>query len=508
MATRWLLKMLRLYAHEPGLRTLRSLAEALRCATVPRVSDATVSRWEQTVTPAPREALVRYEQLFDLGHGQLVAVVSSMRESPRTNRSRRDDAVLQARGDDLLERALNDELLNGADWVDLADFLIASASGPVWLRARDWSDIIMRLLTEMSVSCGWRYLQRLGALHRFHHHPKGRRLLVTCVVDFVSDLACPIVIDPIAVLADSLERSTETVLLRMLRAPLSEPMLQAALTALAARATRQAYDAVTVKRIAATAAEHLTEISDPRPVRYAAADLLAVFSRTHLMSVDRLRGHPAIDEQLRAALSFRATIAQVTAPPQLTDLLSTLSRAADGRHDDDAVVTRLVRDAMFSTHTDSKIYAANFLHASPFQQCVATAAAKLLGQAARGRTSHTDVALADLVGSIGGAEHRPALEAALTTHDSDVAVAAAIGLAHLPGHTSLATWKRVLHGQNNGEAPLSAVLRDAVLYAVGMNHDAPAIRLFASNHDLPAEIRRRARWWLTLPTAQVISARV
>ncbi len=179
-ATRWLLKMLRVYAPESRLRTLRSLAEAMRCTSVPQVSDATISRWEQAVIPAPREALARYEQLFGLGRGQLAAVVSNLLESPRTNRSQSDDEALRVRGDELLERSLNDELLSGADWVDIADFLTTSASGPVWLRAQDWSDIISRLLTEMSLSCGWRYLQRLGALHRFHYHPKGSRLLVAC----------------------------------------------------------------------------------------------------------------------------------------------------------------------------------------------------------------------------------------------------------------------------------------------------------------------------------------
>ncbi len=323
----------------------------------------------------------------------------------------------------------------------------------------------------------------------------------------MSDPACPIVIDPIAILSDSSERSADVVLLRMLRTPANESMLRAAMIAVTARVTRQAFDVATMKRIAATAVGHLTDSGGSPSVRCAAADLLAVFSRADLTAVDRLRGHPALDEQFRAALSSRTTIAEVTAPPQLSGLLSTLFRGADGRHDDDTVVTRLVRDAMFSTDSDSRIYAANFLHASPFQRSVATAAAELLRQAPLGHTSYADEALADLVGCIGGEENRPALEGALAAHNPDLTVAAATGLAHLPGRTSLTTWERVLRRPDGGNAPPNAVVCRAVLYAVGMNHDLPAIRMLSANLDLPAEIRRRAQWWLGLPTVQVLSAR-
>ena len=509
-ATRWLLKMLRLYAPEAELKTVRGLAAAMRCATVPNASYATISRWEQTATPLSRAALARYEQLFGLGRGQLTAVVSTVRQAPPVHNSVPAAAALHERGPGLLERCLSDDQITGADWLDIADFLTMSGpeSGPVWLREQNWLEIITRLLIEMSLSCGWRYLQRMGALHRLHYHQQGRGHLVQAVIHFVSDPNCHIVVDPVAILSDSPERSTQQVLVKMLLSPGSEPILRAAIIALTHQAARRIVDPVTAQRIIPRAISHVVDTGDSRPVRCAAADLLAVLSRTHpIGALDKLRAHPGIDDELRAALSLRTTTPRVALPAQVSELLHSLSRTADGRHDEDTVVVRLVQDAMFSTDIDSKIYAANYLQTSPFRRVVANTAAELLHRSADGHVSPADAALADLIGNVGEAENRPVLERALRIGDRDLAIAATFGLAHLPGHTSLTTWRNVLSTHRDGTGP-DKTLCGAVLYAAGMNQDEPALRFLAKHADMPTEIRRRAHWWLHLPAAQVRCARL
>ncbi|MEV4053324.1 helix-turn-helix transcriptional regulator [Amycolatopsis sp. NPDC049688] len=452
----WLLKMWRLYGHDDIL-TIRQMAAAVR---TPPVDNATVSRWENSRATVPVSALRRYERLFGLPPGELVAVVTALgRDRPVGRRT-------APPGAELLGKCLDRAPVSAAEWADLT----VSLTQPRRRLARPvWDTLVHRLLTEMCLSVGWRYLLRLSALQRVHRHPEGGAALVAATEEFVTEPACQLIIDQIALLAANPTPAASRRLFRLLCEPRNDAEQLGALFAWAARPPR-APDMV--RRLEAVVRELRAGASTAPPVREAASDVVAALFR-HRPSRPGARSAP-LGKAGEAAFGA---------------LHGALTRAQIRHHDDDVLGPRILRQALASTDSDLRILTVNVLHASPFRGILADTVASLLSSGRTRTGSPIHRVLVDLQGSLGEARHRPVVEN-LVRRDT-ARDAAAVALAHLPGRTDLRLWHHVLTAQ-----PTGARTQRAVLYAVGMKGDRDGLRLLRAHAPL---VRARANWWLRLP---------
>lgn len=448
--------MWRLYGDDVAL-TIRRLAAAIR---TPPVHDATISRWENSLVTVPTWALQQYELLFDLPPGELAAVVTALgRERPTGRRTARPC-------EELLEKCLDRAPVSAAEWADLTISLTRQRrkiARPVW------DTLAHRLLTEMCLSVGWRYLLRLSALQRVHEHTEGGVALVAATEEFVAEPSCQLIIDPIALLAANRTLPASRRLLHLLCEPRNESEQLGALFAWAARPPG---DHSTAHRLEAVTRELCAGASTSPPVREAASDVLATLTRYR----------PHRPDARTADLGKAGDAA-------FDELIHALDSTQNRRHEHDLLGKRIIRQALLSTDSDLRILTVNVLHASPFRGVLADTLASLLTSGRTKSSSAVHTVLVDLLGSLGEARHRPVVEDLVrrgAARDT-----AAVALAHLPGRTDLRLWHHVLTQRPTGEST-----QRAALYAVGMKGDRDGLRLLRTY--APA-VRTRANWWLRLP---------
>lgn len=452
----WLLKMWRLYG-EDDILTIRQLAEAVR---TPPVDNATVSRWENSRATVPTPALRQYERLLDLPPGELVAVVTALgRDRPTGRRTARPC-------DELLGKCLDRDPVSAAEWADLTVSLTQPRRK---LPRPKWDFLVHRLLTEMCLSVGWRYLLRLSALQRVHRHPEGGAALVAATEEFVTEPACQLIIDPIALLAANPTPTASRRLLRLLSDPRNEAEQLGALLAWAARPPGVPD---MVRRLEAVSRELQSGASTSPPIREAASDVLAAL----------LRHRPSRPGSRSAPLGRAGDAA-------FDQLHGALIKAQTRHHEPDLLGRRILRQALASTDSDLRILTVNVLHASPFRGVLADTVASMLtsGRTMSGSAMHS--VLVDLLGSLGEARHRPVVENLMRRGAGRDA--AAVALAHLPGRTDVRLWHHVLTAQ-----PTGGSTQRAALYAVGMKGDRAGLRLLRAHAPV---VRARANWWLRLP---------
>ncbi|MCS7483316.1 hypothetical protein ACFFQW_45875 [Umezawaea endophytica] len=495
-AISWLLTLHRLYAPDRALRTLEGLASALKTSAVPGVSPTTVSRWENRRTRMSLAAIRRFEELVGLSAGQLDAVVTSLEGGipPRWH--------LPVNASAVLEKFLGGAVITAVEWVDFVRGLPRSR---LRLSTSQWYPIVHRLLAEMAISIRWRYLLRLSALEHLHRYARADEALFRAISDFTADPACQVVVDPVALLAGNRRPAVTAKLLTMLASPATELELRGALIAWT---TRLPWDDQHRNHVAAVACGHLLADSSSVPLRETAADLLATIPRG-LLEPEVRRALDTSDHGHRATITHRLSPSFTAYLPEAERLLDAVTVAQTERHDDDPLVGRLIRQSLFSTDTDTRVYGANVLNSSPFRDTIADALDRLLADPARDSDPATSAALVDLLGSLGSERHRATLEALMSAQStpSHLTAGAAFALAHLPGTTELSTWRRVLDGNKPRSDWQIDVEHRAVLYAVGMNQDRAGLHYLRTSTSTSSDVARRAHWWLRLPDAVMASAR-
>ena len=474
----WLLTCHRLYAADPRLRTTRGLAAALTVAGERPIAHTTVTRWERACTRMPAHVLRRFEQLMGLPTGQLSTMVTQLWGDGPHGKS-----VVRP---ELLDKCFGGDVVAATEWADLVGAL---GQGRHVLTSSGWYDLAYRLLSEMSVSIGWRYLSRLSSLRTLQAHSEGGRAVLAAVETFVGDPGCQVIIDPIALLADSTQDAAQRFLRKVTLSPRNESELCGALMAWAARPPADDWSCA---RLAAVTMSWLRDLTVSANVHEAAADLLMSLPASAWCA--RFR-RPTVRHRLRHAAFDDG--------PLVGRLLRTLTHAQTGRHVEDAIGPRMLRQALFSTDADARVTSVNVLHASPFRDVVADAVAGLVAGPPTADVA-TTVALVDLLGGVGRERHRPVLET-LLCHGA-TAAAASIALAHLPGSTGADTWRRAVAAHLQDRCHGETVGR-AVLYASGMNGDRASLAQICANPASAPDTVRRTDWWLRLPATVMTSGR-
>lgn len=488
----WLLRMSRLYGRDPDLAVARRCVTALSAHHGP-VTPSQISRWENGVQPVPYRVIRAYEDLLGLPPGHLSSAVDTVHQvrsvrpgAPRLDRRLTPGARLAAELDELLDRCLGDSPVHGGDWDGMSARVLAIPH--VYLPRAVWGVLAARLLAEMSVSRGRGYQQRWEALRRLQGHPVAREAIAAAVTEMVADPASQIVVDPLMLLVH--DRHATQLLVDEVAAPTSARTLHAALTVceLAAEAGRFGGEDATTLGVLVRA--HLADQGLPAPLRRAAADLAARLTPAG----PRPRGDQEVVPGRAAAVAALTTAAEAA-----LDVTARGTSSGENR-----MLSRLVDEMLFSRQIDVRLGAAWLLAASPFGKPLADALADDLVAAVAGGDRSPPGEWAFALGTIGGAEHRPALEALLAGQvPRAVTVQAAVGLGNLPGRTDPAVLTRSVrhHGrawQRTRRDDAEEVLR-ALLYATGMQRATPVLSDVGTRPDLPAEVRAAARWWLVRP---------
>lgn len=476
----WLLRMSRLYGHDPDLAVARRCVTALSARQGP-VTPSQISRWENGVQPVPYRVIRAYEDLLGLPAGHLsvaadtVNQVRSVRPGPpRLDRRFVPDGRLTAELDDLLDRCLGRAPVRGVDWDGMSARVLAIPH--VYLPRTVWRTLATRLLAEM-LDSRWRgYLHRFEALRRLQGHPVARAAIAEAVAEVVADPASQVVVDPLMLLVH--DRDAITSLVDEVAAPTSERTLHAALAVceLAADAGRFGGAATP---LGVLVRDHLADRGLPAHIRRAAADLAAVLAGTQAPT---RRGALDVGSGRAAAVASLTTTMEAA-----LDVTARGTSAGENR-----MLSRLVDELLFSRQLDVRLGAAAVLAASPFGGPLADALAHDL------TTSVPLREWAFALGTVGGAGHRPALEALLDGQvPHAVAAQAAFSLGNLPGRTDPALLTRAIG--SHGRDPDAKEVSRAVVYAAGMQRATPVLSDVRDRPDLPAEVRAAARWWLARP---------
>ena len=287
----------------------------------------------------------------------------------------------------------------------------------------------------------------------------------------VADPASQIVVDPLMLLVH--DRRATGLLVNEIAAPTSTRTLHAALEVCELAAGAGRFGGTDATRLGVLVRGHLTDNGLPSHLRQAAADLIARLTPGG-------RPRPAGDPTPARA---SAVAALTTSAETALDVTSRGTSAGENR-----MLVRLVDELLFSQQVDVRLGAAAVLAASPFGKPLADT----LADGNQTLTGEYACALS----TIGGAEHRPALEAVLAERvPPAVTVQAAFGLGNLPGRTDPAVLRHAIHRHDSAKE----VLR-ALVYAAGMQRATSVLSEVRARPGLPAEVRAAAGWWLARPT--------
>jgi hypothetical protein len=206
----WLLRANRLLSGDAAWARTSVFADAFRGGCHPdRVSVSTVSRWETAALRAPFLAVRRCEELLEFPPGLLASTADMVYRfaaptpggPPILDRSGPHlvGPAAYARLDELLERALSSDMMDGAQWDELTGHLSAIPTIAIF-PSRLWTELAGRLLDETIIADGLPWLQRFEAINRLLGHPVSGIAAVAACASLAADPSGQVYIEPVSLL--------------------------------------------------------------------------------------------------------------------------------------------------------------------------------------------------------------------------------------------------------------------------------------------------------------------
>ena len=480
----WLLASSRLLCQDAELcqreKFLVALREAGLTADAPRLS-----RWESGTQPVSVQVVAAYEQVLGRPDGHLAAVTTGLDRAlggpgERRSRSMAGDA-------DVLDQLLTTTIEGtptGGDWLRLAVEL--GRFEHVYLPADAWEALTTRLVMELVRAVGPAYVRRQEACCVLLRHPVAQRFLLLAIGQLVTHPDAQ-VITPVVTLLQEIGSEQANDLVLRLMASESGTLRSAATAVAAAKVARGHYPDADLALLAQRAQGWLAGRDRARVLD--ATDLALQLPDRHYRTVADL----VKSNQLRSQLDQARETAELM-PSEVTRTLSramaTTAQAATPSHyaqEPDAMLRRLLREAMFHTHKVRRLHAGHLVAASPYAQAVAHTALPL--------AQDSNEFIADRAWSlllrVGAGERRKE-----------------IGLAALgetrPGvqYRGLITLGTCAEALDDAEEsalldllvePPSRAVEFGALFTLGMAQ-APGLRTVAERGSAPQ--RAAAEWWL------------
>ncbi len=503
----WLLANARQYSRVDGVDTAAGFA---RAGEFPPVHRSAVVRWEHGQVPVTHETVRRYEAVLGLPYGQLLSAIEYLAQLG-DRRSRVPFLVApwatddRATGMDLLDRALDQELLGGQDWDRLTGFL---QSRDDWLiRTVDWETLIGRLALEVSIHTGLEFTLRDQSLLRLAAHPRSAPALTAMARRTLYDPATQVYADVVGLLQHSADPDGTALLVEYLDTPTAESGLWVCLytTATQVRLGRLSHsDTVRVAQIALgllrdesqsvrihREAANLLRRIDP-PTRSRIINALSAESRrriAHIVSQGSAIADHEVDALTRSLeIQLRRTMRMTRWAPSLD---------------------RLFRIAATTTHDEERGQALAVLMLTPQAPAVASAYATQLSEAwLNDEPTLIDDALGALSWLVQPEHAEELVELAFqaaTDPITALTASGAAGNARVSSETAtrITTWtSRLASEQLRRPQPDPKSLARAHAYLLGMwgqTQRLDELAALAAQHGASPEWLTSFRWWLDLP---------
>ncbi|MDR7277121.1 hypothetical protein [Catenuloplanes atrovinosus] len=507
----WLLRINRLFGRDESAAVAAGFGRRFGATCLGRPVDGpTIAHWEAGRRPADQLVLRAYEHLLGLPDRLLVAVADaaqSLDGGPAPRRAAGQGGVaVPRRTEELLYRAVGGEVMDGSEWADLADSLLAMPQ--IVLFPRDaWARLAERLLGEMIIAESTGYLQRIEALHRLLVHPNGKPAVIRAVGDLIGDGTNQIFVDPLTLLESVSHPDATRHLLRQIVNPTNEHALRGAWCSAAEKIRRGHFSPAELSRLSRQAAELLTGETTHPACRVAAADLLRQAHAPVAPGIARVLRTAAADDDVTRHVLRRGQMAAAETATIVTDRLAShaISRLPRDGFAEDPVLQVLLEEMLFHPQISRRLLAAQFIEATPYRTPVAAALIAEL----RNRIASSSVGLVcsilQALSTLGDPDARPLVERLVLDTGVPPAVteAAAWSLGHLRGKSPAAFWAAALARQITirpaGPSLLARSATRGLVYGLGVSRDTAMLRRLSSDPAGEPAVRVAAAWWLRKP---------
>jgi hypothetical protein len=503
----WLLRTNRVFAPGVAYARAETFADAFPGGRWPTpVSASTISRWETAVTAPPHATIRRYEQLLGLPVNRLVSVIDScvryasapQSGPPSLRRLVPDDDELQRRLEPVMDLVLTDAVMTGDDWDELT--VLVSASPRILVTpSSNWALIANRLVTEMIMSNGVAWLQRCEALNRLLAHPRSQAAAIAACAALGRDTSNQVFTEVVGALDASSHPDAGNHVLSQLRDPTNGRSRYGALLACVRKVRYHHFTEAQLAVLAPLEFEMLRDPASRDEAREIAVELLRHAPATMRESIRRSIRSALGGEGEIATLLNQAHVGTSGSARAVANRIVWAARRdtiRDGGEIRDDILPYVVEDLLFHPIFDVRMHAAFLLGATPYRQAAAAAlVAEISGRRVL-RDPELSCSVLEALRILGDQAERRVVEDLILSPGLPrrITTAAAATIGHVGGHSSEATWGRML----NALAPTDAGL-DAAVYGAGITRVDAVLHGIAHNPRLPARSRASATWWLDKP---------
>ena len=485
----WLLAMLRLHGADPQFLDGRMFTEALADAGVP-VSRSLLSRWESGEIPISYEGMSAYERALGLEPGRISSLTAYIRGSlpsvrtrvvrPKLDPSTREFAE---RFDELLDLA-EDGNARARDWQELGWYLAAAPM--IHLRARTWKVLTHQLVTELPLSVKLAYRQYMTAALQMAAVQRAQDFMVDAIAAYVTDPDVQVITNPVGLLDRLPTRDSARLVLDIIE----RPPTSSAFTLGVWLATQK----VTQGHFTAEERSQLDMLvlklwrANPAKAGEDLAELIAGLPegmRSTLVDAATRAGRRKLGYVVEHGEEMVASRARVIAHTMAEAARRRVSAAPP--YDEDKMLSRLIREALFHRDSERRHLAALLISASPFHEAVTDELLLMLAET--GNPPALRTRSATLVRYLGSDVHRMRMLPLLEDPNEDVAVPIAQGFGHLSHAT---TSDQQLRASLGAEWSLR---ERAKMYALGMT-GSEGLAAIARSTTAPGWQKSAARWWI------------
>ncbi len=487
----WLLATTRILHPDERLRERNGFSAAAADRGL-RIDSSRISRWETGSSPASHEVIGAYESVLGRPPGALSSVADGLRRSFADGppRPALDGEDLRS-PDRLLENALSGKSMAGTDWQELAATLTAYSS--FFLRRPEWDALAGRLVAELSRSAGLAYVRRYEAAARLIRHQSAQRHLSRALGGFVMEPDSQVVLPVLQLFTEVDDPAAGALVMRMMGED-NKALRRAASSVAATKLRKGVLPEAGMRQLEAYAASTLRQ-TEPLDGGLDAFDLAMQLPWDSFQSVLERIPDRRVQRQLGNARSTGELIPRLQAAAIVADLAAAVQADETDvrRHpEDDNMLRRLLREALFHMHKSRRHQAALLLASSPYRHAVARQCHDLVGGSNYFLAARAWVVLM----RVGHAGRRPevllrAMSEARPTLRSRALITIGLDETELTEREAQALVTSVAPTERGS-------VRHGLFFALGMSGSDLLVELTDHESD---SFRSSAQWWRTVGPA-------
>jgi transcriptional regulator with XRE-family HTH domain len=484
----WLLAMSRLHHDDEAFLDGRKFVAALGEAGFP-ASRSLLSRWESGEIPVSYEGMEAYERALGLETGRISSLTGYIRAAlpavkTRLVRPKLDPTTREFanRFDELLDLAEDGDAV-ARDWQELGWYL--SAAPMVHLRAATWEALTQRVIRELPRSVKVAYRQYSTAAMNMASVLRAQDFMVDAIKDYVSDPDVQVITNPMGMLDRLPTRDAARLILDVLSGPANDSVFSVGVWCAATKVSqgdftpeeRSELDMIVLRlwrQNPVKAAEDLAEL-----IAYLPEGLRSTLVNAATKAGRRKLGY--VVEHGEEMVAHKAKLISHDLAERARDRVP-----QEPLYDEDRMLERLIREALFHRDSERRHLAALLVSASPFGEAVTDELLQVV--VSEGFPGWMRTRAATLVRYLSTDVHRMRMLTLIDHPVDDIAAPVIQGLGHM-APTPLAD-----QALRNSLGKEWSMRERAKVYALGMTGSAGLAAILKAN-DGPEWQKSAARWW-------------